>query len=434
MPHETKDRSKAAMRFVLVLLMLTAALLQGCGKGGAPDGEMTTAIPLSRGPATMPPGPNMVPVTVSAGLGRYTNGAFVSARFCVPGHTDDAHCATVDHLLVDTGSVGMRVYASALPAALLDRLEPVTGAINDLMVDRSSPIALCTAFSSDYMLGGVRWADVQLGQYTASSIPVHVMDDPALARQAVNCPAAAPPPGQTASLSAQVLQANGVLGIGTRERDQLGPGPPEGYYYCPTPGTCLPADVPLEKRLAHPVAMFPTDNNGTVLTLPTISPLGASAVSGYLIFGIGTQANNRLPPNATVLPTTEEGDITTVYNGALYGSFGESRSLIDSGSNAYFFPAGQAPVAGGKSQWYLPSDDMNVTATMVGLDGAHKEITFTVLNARTLFLTGYAAFATLGRRSDDAFHWGLPFFFGRSVYTAIAGRDADGRPGPYVAF
>ncbi len=34
----------------------------------------------------------------------------------------------------------------------------------------------------------------------------------------------------------------------------------------------------------------------------------------------------------------------------------------------------------------------------------------------------------------NSFDFGLPFFYGRKVYTAIAGRNAGGTVGPYVAF
>jgi hypothetical protein len=40
-----------------------------------------------------------------------------------------------------------------------------------------------------------------------------------------------------------------------------------------------------------------------------------------------------------------------------------------------------------------------------------------------------------GPSSDSSgFDWGLPFFFGRSVFTAIEGRSAGGSVGPYMAF
>ncbi len=34
----------------------------------------------------------------------------------------------------------------------------------------------------------------------------------------------------------------------------------------------------------------------------------------------------------------------------------------------------------------------------------------------------------------NSFDFGIPFFFGRNVYTAIEGRPAGGVQGPYIAF
>ena len=35
---------------------------------------------------------------------------------------------------------------------------------------------------------------------------------------------------------------------------------------------------------------------------------------------------------------------------------------------------------------------------------------------------------------SSTFLWGLPFFYGRDVYTALSGVQAGPRKGPYVAF
>jgi hypothetical protein len=37
-------------------------------------------------------------------------------------------------------------------------------------------------------------------------------------------------------------------------------------------------------------------------------------------------------------------------------------------------------------------------------------------------------------QSVPGFDWGLPFFFGRTVYTAIEGQSTPAGVGPYFAF
>src|SRR5581483_9230831 len=62
------------------------------------------------------PGPgstaNTQQIVVNAGpAGNYFNGAFTSVTICAPG---TSNCQTVDGVLVDTGSSGLRVLSSAL--------------------------------------------------------------------------------------------------------------------------------------------------------------------------------------------------------------------------------------------------------------------------------------------------------------------------------
>ena len=53
-------------------------------------------------------GPNVLPVNVSCG---YVNEPCVSVIVCNPTNTN---CVTVDNILLDTGSYGLRVFASAI--------------------------------------------------------------------------------------------------------------------------------------------------------------------------------------------------------------------------------------------------------------------------------------------------------------------------------
>ena len=52
---------------------------------------------------------NVLPIVVDAGpTGNYANGAFATVTVCAPGTSS---CQTIDHVLVDTGSVGLRLLA-----------------------------------------------------------------------------------------------------------------------------------------------------------------------------------------------------------------------------------------------------------------------------------------------------------------------------------
>jgi hypothetical protein len=45
-----------------------------------------------------------------------------------------------------------------------------------------------------------------------------------------------------------------------------------------------------------------------------------------------------------------------------------------------------------------------------------------------------SALPNLAGPNTGSFDFGLPFFFGRNVFTAIEGKSTSGGPGPYVAY
>src|SRR5205085_9306758 len=98
------------------------AVLAACGGGGGGGGTSnaalgnTTTTVSTNPPVTLPtasaPAANVAPLVVDQGTdGSAINSPFVSLTVCVPGSST---CQTIDHVLVDTGSYGLRLAASAL--------------------------------------------------------------------------------------------------------------------------------------------------------------------------------------------------------------------------------------------------------------------------------------------------------------------------------
>jgi len=324
--------------------------------------------------------------------------------------------------LVDTGSSGLRILSSALTVALPQQKAP-----------DGNPVAECLTFLGSYTWGPVQTADVQIGGEKASAAPIHVLSDTAF-----KVPSGCTSSGFHSADTLDTLGANGILGVGMFTQDCgsspacVQTGSAGLYYECPSSG-CVKAGEALAQQVVNPVALFPSDNNGVIVELPSVSG-AATSVSGSLVFGIGTQSNNALG-GATVY-TAPQFAFTTTFSGHTYpGSF------VDSGSNGLFFvnTTGITECTGNEAGFYCPASTQNLSATNQGANGASGTVKFSIGNAATLFANASdMALSDLGgpalSPNADYFDWGLPFFFGRNVFTAIEGMSTPGGTGPYWAY
>ncbi len=386
----------------------TLLSVMGCGGGG---GSHVNTVAAS--------GSNLQPVTLNSGpAGNYANGAFTSVTVCVPGTST---CQTIDGVLVDTGSSGLRLLSSALTVTLPQQ-----------KASDGNPVVECLPFVSGYTWGPLQAADIQISGEKASSVPVQILSDTDFP-----VPLACSDQGSSQDTLTS-LGANGVLGVGNFAQDcgaacvTTGASNPGLYYECPSSG-CVVVAESLSQQVPNPVALFPADNNGVILEIPAVTAPQAS-VSGSLVFGIGTQSDNALN-QAVVYTLNANGNFTTSYNNQTY-----DQSFLDSGSNALYFLTSSAtgiPLCPDATFFYCPSTTQNLSATNQGLNGASGEVEFSVANADSLFNDNAAAFVfgeLAGPNSLAGFDWGLPFFFGRNVFTAIEGKSTPGGTGPYWAY
>jgi hypothetical protein len=423
-------------RFLFLILLVVPVLVAGCG--GSSVASSTTSTSGTTGSS----GSNVLSIAVNGGptaneLGGsiYPNGAFASATICAPGST--TNCVTVSNLLVDTGSTGLRVLQSAVASLNL----PAVNASN------GSAVYDCISFvDNSYLWGPVQQADVSLGGEKASKLPIQVISN-----STTGIPTTCSN-GSTMNENSQAsLGANGILGVGSEPTDCYYDGgsvcsptsglssPPYPAYYTCSGSTCGPAFITTANQVANPVVLFPTDNNGVIVELPSVSGSAAS-INGSLVFGIGTESNNELPGTATVFTLTCD-DFSTAFGGNTYGitnavTCAGPGSFIDSGSNGLFFPdATGIPAcptntpAGDLSSFYCPAATESLSATNIGGNAISKTTGFSVANAETLFtttstdsdaaLSGLAGLNPVG----FGFDWGLPFFYGVNVYTSIDGQS-----------
>jgi hypothetical protein len=347
---------------------------------------------------------------------------YVSVTICVPGADDSSQCATIDHMHLDTGSVGVRVHSSALTAALANRLPAQTGATDD--PSGNAPIAECAVFGSGYTWGSVRRADVTMGGKTAGNMPIQIVSD-----DKYSTPPDCQRRGGSQIATIADLGANGVVGIGAMPRDfpavALTPLP-GAYYYCTSATSCTGTRVPLDTQVMNPVANFTSDNNGTIIRLPALPAGGQLSATGELIFGVGTRQNNALPSNAAVLPLEPDSSFITDYRGS------SIRSYVDSGTNVYYFPDSTIPVINGL---YVPPTPLSLSASLRASSGGGSPATvpFMVSHGFNLQANQFGAYDSLAAQYSG-FIWGLPFFYGRDVYTVLSGAKVGTQSGPFVAF
>jgi len=412
---------KRARLQLILAFSLTGALAAtvGCSGSNSPSSGGSAGL----GPLTS----NVQPITVNTGPAAgpplnapYIDGAFTSVTLCVPGST--TNCQTIGGILVDTGSSGLRVLSSVLTIPPLQQ----TGS-------NGAPVVECLPFVDGFTWGPVQSVDMTIAGEHANSLPIQVIGSPNFSNIPASCSSSGPPENDLLSLG-----ANGIVGVGSFAQDcgtacTLNDASNPGLYYtCPNTGCQITAES-LANQVQNPVALFASDNNGVILELPSVSG-SETSVSGSLIFGIGTQSNNALGSATVYTIDSTSGNFTTVYHGTTY----TDASFIDSGSNAIYFLDTNTtgfPVCTDANFWYCPSSTQSLSATNQGANGATGSVDFVVGNADTLTANAAnAAVNGLAGPNSGSFDWGLPFFFGRSVYTAIEGRSTPGGVGPYWAF
>lgn len=376
------------------LLFFVLFCLASCG-GGSGGGTGTTTNVLSVSVGTQ---------SACADV----NVPCASVTVCVPNTSD---CETIDGIDVDTGSFGLRIFSNVLALPL-----PNVG----------TDAGECAFFGSMTTWGGVVYADVKIAGEPTVTVPIQVIDPSYAGQTTTSNPCKVP----VASYPSAGF--NGLLGVGLGQYDCGSPcmtSTTPGQYFSCLLNTCTGTTESLSTQVANPVFLFPTDNNGAVFSWPSPPAQGTAALSGTLTFGIGTEADNE-PSGVTVYETDANLDFTTVFQGHTY-----SQSFIDSGSNAYFFPNVQsiATCPSGGSTWYCPTSPLLETATNEGTNGSSGSVSFTIGDAGT-FSVSNAVLPELGAPLAGAFDWGLPFFYGRTIYLGYENLQTPLGTGPFWAY
>lgn len=394
------------------------ALFAGCGSSGSSGG--------GGGSTTPPPVANSVSVSINGGpANNALNVAYISVRICSAGGT--TNCVTVPNVQLDTGSSGLRILASAQGVSGLN-LTQVTGS--------STPVYECFQYASgNYLWGPVEQAGVAMAGETATNVPIQLIASGS-APSSVSCSSS----GNNLNTST-TLQANGILGVGPAVQDcglLCTTSPVLPYYWlCASSSSCSsPANVPTATQVSNPVAFFGSDNNGVALAMNSVAATGASAATGTLYFGVGTQTDNALGSGvkAYALSSNVFGgqaytSIKAVYNGVTYPAY------VNSAESILFLldPATVSIASCTSNIFYCPSSPVSLPLTIQDNNGNSAQINPSIGNGATLYDSSLAqgggpnaAFSNLAGgfvpTNYDEVILGMPFFYGRTVYIGIAGQ------------
>jgi hypothetical protein len=408
--------------------------LVACGGGGGGGGS--AALPVALLPSSSPAStsvpapaatsPNSMALTVSGGTDSSAiNLPQVSVQICAPGTST---CQTIDHVLLDTGSTGIRIASAALGSSLLAALpqETVNG----------TPLDACQQFLDGYTWGTMRVADITLGPKSATSQPLQIVGDPSASTVPATC-------SDNDTLDAEntptEFGANGVIGVAAFLQDCGAACAQQAisatYYACPSGGQCQSAAVPIAMQARNVVTDFAQDNNGVVLSLPAISSAGQGVTVGTLYFGVGTQDNNAMT-GATVLKT----DPRTLRVSASYKGTSFPDSFLDSGSNFFFLNDSTIALCskdGRFAGFYCPANPLSLSASFVTTTGSSSDQSFAIASAQSLFTNNPGVLAVdniaVATSATNAIDFGLPFFYGKLVAVLNEGQSALGQQGPFTA-
>jgi len=407
-------RYRSPLRAAVVASCFCLCSLGGCGGGG---GGIPNVLPIQ---VRQGPGGTLAGGTV-AGLA--FNEPYTEVTVCAVSPARNpftaASCLTIDNIIVDTGSTGLRIFKQALTPAILGPFPPAAAG------EGPPQLAECYPFAIGNSWGPVVQAAVTLGGEPPVEVPVQIIDSSFQTQSIPSwCNALMDSPSDS--------DYNGILGIGP------GPAPNDmgSYLACWWGGACSQIIPSPTLQVTNPVSALPSDSNGVIVSLPPISPNGVASVSGIVILGIDTENDNN--------PSIIESNPVYVFPAVLGDPGGASFETVtadslpfnwlipDTGSNGIFFD--DASIPQGLNRWFCPSSVRNLTASVSAPNARTWTFNFSIMCPS--FSTNFA-FDNVGapiNPEQNLFDFGLPLFFGRDVYFVYNNAPSSLGTGPLYGF
>lgn len=392
--------------------------------------SMVPQTAMSCGNATSIGSGNVAPLVVdgfpctaggTAGDANTGNVPYIAVKICAPGST--TNCQIIDHVLVDTGSTGLRIASSALQSTL----QPGNGLPAIAGRGTSTSLTECETYVDSYVYGPLVTADVYIAGKLVQSANMQVFGP-----SNYPVPNSCSSQGGISTNTTQAFGANGLIGVSFELQDDA------LYYDCQNAnlGGCTADNF--YAGLPSTVSQFSSDNNGVTISMPPVIAAGLSTpVVGTLTFGVNTQADNT--PTASTIPIANNdiGEFAAQVGGTWYTAY------LDSGTDILYFndptdaaleplcPSSNAVNAG----LYCPATTQSVPFTFAnaGTTASVGSLTYQVANAidvNTLTAMAFNNLAgpitTSSTLSDTTIAFGFSLFYGHNVYVLFDTKTAPG--------
>ncbi|MDQ5920195.1 MAG: hypothetical protein QG673_251 [Pseudomonadota bacterium] len=404
------------LSFKIILLSLTAlTALNSCGGGGGSTSSGNDPVNPITPPSSAYISASVSPNYNSGGVCSNVNTPCVSVTVCEP--SSPTSCVTINNVLIDSGSYGLRVFSTELGS--------VGSNLQTESTDDGRTIAECV----NYADGSANWgpvarAKIVIGsESTIDNIPMQIINS-SFGTLPFACQNAAD------NSSPDSFGFNGVLGVGPLITDG-------GDYYGCSDSTCTQTSIPVESEVANPIAFLKTGHeNGVTFEFTPVGSSGGSNAYGYAIYGVGTESDNTPSSSVNIYPITIQTSgvsitMPTTSNDSYLANV--SLGFLDTGSNGLFFTDATGSIPLLSNTWYNPTTSLTLSVSNNGIP-----LSFSIANASALFATSNSAFnnlgGTLGSSMSQYLDYGLPFFLGNTVYICFNGKTCSGESGPYWAF
>ncbi len=436
-----------------VLLVAVAAItlsVSGCGGGGGGSSSSTTTPPVTTpvtppasgivspmgcGTVTSTGSGNVTPLVVdgfpcaaagTAGVANFPEQPYISVKICAPGST--TNCQIIDHILVDTGSTGLRIADSALSSTLKAALPAVTNG------SATTTVSECEQYVSSYVWGPVVNVDVSIAGKSATGTQMQIFGNSGFSvPSACSTPVGSTTPlTQTDSITS--FGGNGLLGVSFSLLDY------SSYFDCPDSGTgtCTQNNF---SGLPNIVYNFASDNNGVVITLPAVGASGSvTPVVGTLTFGVSTESNNT--PVSTLFTLLNDGNLQDYTYATFQAEVGGvwNSAYIDSGTDIAYFndPGNSSLTACSNTNFnglYCPATTQSVifnyanyttgTPTSQGTF-ALSVIDPSLFNSNVIAFNNVAGPITNSTTASSDIALGFVTFFGHTNYILFSGQQIPG--------